>query len=362
MLSQAVGHGEATSAAADEGTKAHELGEMRASLVFGKITLSEYNTWYNDWKHRVAPEVIEEMHHHIDGYVELLVERMARHPHSRIQLEQSMPSGIDGCWGTSDAVIVSPVHIEVIDLKYGKGIAVSAVDNSQLRLYGLGALDTYGDVLGETNEVVLTIYQPRNGGTSSETITAQELRTWRERIRPIAAEALRPDASFGPSESACRFCPVSGECKVRLEYATQLDFGTHPKLLTPEELAEAKSQLSFIRGWCDAVEETALTKAYSQGVDIPGYKVVLSGGRRYVTDPAAAIQTFIDAGYNAEQVANLNIKGIGALEKLVGKKDDALKKILGGLLARSDGKPALVPEDDPRPEISPSGEAAKDFS
>jgi hypothetical protein len=360
LLVEHVGRHESTSAAAEEGTRAHELGEMTAAFVFGKISLKEFHVWKEDWVHRngLSDDTVAEMTRHIDGYVELIKERMALHPYSQLELEQSLPSGIDGCWGTSDAVIVSPVHVEVIDLKYGKGIEVFAANNPQLKLYGLGALDTYGDVLGETETVTLTIYQPRMGGVSSETLTADELRAWREEIRPVAAEALAPGARFAPSESACKWCPVAGECKARLEYATAEDFGTDPDLVSPAELAEALAKLSMIRSWCDAVQDTALRKAYSEGTEIPGWKVVLSGGRRTINDAAAAVQTLIDKGYAAEQVAQLNIKGIGVLEKLIPDLDETL----GSLMSRTPGRPSIVPADDPRPPVSPESAAIKEFS
>ena len=114
-----------------------------------------------------------------------------------------------------------------------------------------------------------------------------------------------------------------------------------------------------IKAWCADVEKYALEKAYSRGEQIPGWKVVLSGGRRGITDDAAAIQTLIDAGYKAEQVATFKTKGIGELEKLVGKKE--LPELLGDLLAKSKGRESLVPESDKRQAITPALSAADDF-
>ncbi len=42
-------------------------------------------------------------------------------------------------FGTADALIIANNTIEVIDLKYGKGVKVDAQNNPQLMLYGLGA-------------------------------------------------------------------------------------------------------------------------------------------------------------------------------------------------------------------------------
>ena len=45
---------------------------------------------------------------------------------------------VPGGFGTSDAIILSDGVMDVIDLKYGKGVPVSAEGNPQMRIYGLG--------------------------------------------------------------------------------------------------------------------------------------------------------------------------------------------------------------------------------
>jgi hypothetical protein len=361
---------------AREGTLAHELGEIEASLHFGLITKRQRTLRYNKWLKEFEAEnyetgTLEEMKEHVAGYIALLEERMARYPMSQLLLEQRMPTGIEKCWGTSDAVIVSPQHVEIVDLKYGAGVHVDANGNSQLRLYGLGALDTFGDMLGDTELIVVTVYQPRVDNTSSEELHPDDLRAWRDGVVAPAAElALHSDdAPFGPSEKACRWCPAAGICRARIEKATLEDFGDvfadeepsppKPELLTEAELAKAFLRLPAIRAWCAAVEAAALEAAYAQGKKLPGLKVVWSGGKRQIKDDAPAIQTLIDAGFEAKDVTNFKIKGIGELEKLLGKAQ--FKELLDPFIEKSKGREALVPEDDKREAISPAGEAAKDF-
>jgi hypothetical protein len=360
---------------AREGTIAHALGEIEASLFFGLIDKRQYNKAKREWKREFdaqnyPADTLTDMQAHVRDYVDLIKERLTRRPHSRVLLEQRMDSGVPTCWGTSDVVIVSPTHVEIIDLKYGAGVPVSAVDNSQLRLYGLGALDTFGDLLGETDTVYMTVFQPRLDSTSTEELTADALREWRSTVALPAAElALGDEAPFGPSEKACRWCPVAGICRARVEVAVAEDFGTPyteapltppvPETLTPEELGQVLHRIPEIKAWCAAVEAHALEAAYGNGQHIPGWKVVMSGGKRYITDDAAAIQTLIDQGFKAEQVADFKVKGIGALEKLVGKKEFPV--VLEGLIGKTSGKESLVPESDKRQAISPAGQAAADF-
>jgi hypothetical protein len=53
------------------------------------------------------------------------------------------------------------------------------------------------------------------------------------------------------------------------------------------------------------------------------------------------------------------LKGLGDLEKLVGKK--RLPELLGELIVKPQGKPTLAPESDPRHAIDPTADAVAAF-
>jgi hypothetical protein len=364
-LSQQAGPG-TTSVYAEEGTCAHALGEIEARLAFGMITpaqhVREVNRWRKFWQKKIGltEEQEEEMAVHCAAYVVLLKERMERFPNSTLLLEQRVPTGVPSCWGTSDAVIVSPVHVEIVDLKYGSGTFVLVNGNPQLRLYGVGALEAFGDVLGDTEQVFITVFQPRMENIATEEISATDLRAWRDSIVPIAEEALGDDAHFGPSEDACRWCPVAGDCRARMEWATAMDFGTSPDLLDNAEIADALERIPAIMQWCEAVRALALDKAYSKGEPIPGWKVVRSGGRRSITDHEAAIDALVQIGHSLDEVSTRKAKGIGELEKLLGKTE--FERVLAPYVSKGTGSPSLAPEDDDRPSINPNDEAQKEFS
>ena len=357
---------EPSSIYAMEGTIAHELGELKASLAFGLITTKQYDARYRKWLKAypdvLTDDIVDEMHVHTDAYVSLIRERMDRYPNSQVMLEQRLNTGVPTCWGTSDTVIVSPQHVEIIDFKYGSGVAVEAEGNSQLRLYACGALDTYGDVLGDTQVVRSTVHQPRMNHVLTEELAPAELRQWRDEVViPIAEVALGDDAPFGPSDEACRWCPASGRCKAQLEAVFATDFEADPELLEPEEIAEKLAQVKMIRDWLNAFEVAALSMAYSEGVTIPGYKVVLSGGQRGIRDADKAIEVLRDNGWADDEIVTVKPKGIGDLEKLLGK--ELFKQLLEepGIVTKSDGKPSLVVESDRRESINPNDEAAKAF-
>jgi hypothetical protein len=347
-----------------EGTNAHTLAEIKTR----KLILNESVPGaYDEWQAVTPRDQQDEMHQYTAQYSLFVKRAMEAIPDSVLLLEQRVHPGVPECWGTSDAVIVSPTLIHVIDFKYGRGVPVDAEENPQGKLYALGALEEYGDLLGEVETVRISIFQPRIDHNSTWEVSAEALRRWRdETVIPLAEEALSPDAHFGPSEEACRFCPAAGECSARANLVLQ-EFADRPMpeaiddqdFMTPEQIGHALGMLKQIRSWCDDVEETALQKAYSEGVEIPGWKVVMSGGRRGVSDETHAVQTLIDYGYTAEQVARLKLQTIGNLEKLMGK--EKLEELLKGQLVKSDGRPSMVREDDKRPAASPEARVKEMF-
>src|SRR5690606_17957678 len=127
---------------AAEGTKAHKLAE---GILLDKIDEPADGT--------------NEMFEHVSRYVEAVLEKWI--PGAQLYVEQRLefspwvPEG----FGTGDAVIVSDDVLEIIDLKYGKGVQVDAENNPQLRLYALGAYNEFG-ALYDFQTVRMTIVQP----------------------------------------------------------------------------------------------------------------------------------------------------------------------------------------------------------
>ena len=359
-----------TSRFAEEGTLAHELAEMTAAQLLGIRTREDFAARYPRWEERwralnVEHHDLQEVQKHAADYAEL-VRAFHRQYGGAVMLERRVDTGIQRCWGTGDAIIVSATHVEVIDLKYGAGVPVAAQENTQLMLYGVGALHTYGDLLGDVETVGMTIFQPRIDQPGGETYSRFEMRAsdlllWRDEIvRPQAIKALsKIDAELRPSAKACRWCPVAGVCKARMEWETRGDFEGDPELMSPEELGELLYRLPSIRAWADSVERAAFTLEYESGVDVPGWKVVQGSGRRQIAEHAAAIQVLIDEGFRAEDISDIKTKGIGTLERIVGKQ--RLPEVLGDLLVRREGGPQLVRDSDSREAIDVNLAARGDF-
>lgn len=351
-----------SSSYAEEGTAAHTLAELRARCEI----LGQDADLYA-WEHaaRAAGYDVDEMHEHVDGYVAYLRERLkAAGPGAQLLLEVRVQTGVPMSWGTSDAVIVSETALEVVDFKYGAGVPVSPYENPQLMLYGVGALEGVGDILGDIETVRMTIVQPRAGAGEPRSfeMATVDLRSWRDSILPVAAEGLAGSDRFGPGEAACRWCPVKAECRARTRWATAHDFASDPDLLSPAEIGELLGDLPGIRAWLSDVEAAALVAAHDRGTEIPGWKVVLSGGQRKVIDEEAAMEKLLDLGIRPRDVQTPSkLVGITALDKVL-KPFGGVGNVLAGLVQKTPGRPSLVRESDPRPAHDADAAAAREFA
>lgn len=345
---------------AEEGTRFHTLCEVEASRRLLNREPSEYAVDRLDWALETDDEWQEDQEKFVEQWITLLETYLAEEEGARLYLEVQVQSGLPGCWGTADAIIVYSDRVRVIDIKYGAGIRVSAPGNSQARLYGVGALETLIEDPLTIREVTDTIWQPRMNNLSEETLTRVELVQWRDDLRPIALLALGEDAPFNPSEDACRFCPVAGECAPRTRFMLAQDFGD-PDILTGEEMAEAYARTSALKKWATDIEDAALKRAYEESGAVPGFKVVLSGGRRKILDEQQAIERLVAEGYERETVERKSLQTLGTLDKLVGS-DEELQQVLGDLLVKSEGRLSLAKESDPRPPADALHSAETDFA
>jgi hypothetical protein len=351
---------EPTSVYAVEGTQFHTLCEVEASRRILDKEPSDYAVGYLEWALETEEDWHEDQLIYVEKWIELLEEYLAEEEGARLFLEVRVDTGIPGCWGTADAVIVYSDRIRVIDIKYGKGIRVSALGNSQARLYGIGALETLVKDPLTIREVTNTIWQPRLNNLSEETLTRAELVQWADDLLPIALVALGEDAPFGPSEDACRFCPIAGECAPRARFMLAQDFGD-PDILSGEELADAFSRTSHLKRWITDVEDVTLKRAYEEAGSVPGFKVVLSGGRRSITDPEAAVDRLIDEGFDPDKVYSRKPATLAQLEKLAGSPEE-LQQVLGDLLVKGEGRLSVAKESDPRPPADALHSAQTDFA
>lgn len=350
---------------AKEGTAAHEYSEILLRIELGgndgadieeAAAFEKANQYFN-----------AEMADYCGEYVNLVMERynaaLAIDPHAQLIIEERLDysAWVPDGFGTGDVLILCCKYIEVIDLKYGKGVKVVAIDNSQMRLYGLGALDGY-DALYDFEEIRMTIVQPRLDHIDTETLSIEELRAWGDDyVRPRALLADKGDGEFCAGDH-CKFCKARHTCRARAEYVLELEKFERKKaaLLSLDEVGEILAKADELQKWAADIQQWALDQAEKHGVKIPGWKLVEGKANRKISDEEAVVTVLELEGYDEEQIFNKKIKGIGDLEKLIGKKN--FEAFVGAYVVKPPGKPALVPESDKRPEINSADQAEQDFA
>ena len=341
--------GDKSSPYAAEGTKAHSLSELKLRRELGEI-----NQYLFDEQVKALGEIPADMDRYTNDYVDIVIGRYyeARKvcPDALLLVEQRLDFSdwVPHGFGTGDAVIVSDVSLEVLDLKYGKGVPIDAVGNPQARLYGLGALHEFGDLYGFTH-VRTTIVQPRLYSVTEETLTREELLAWGEEVKPIAQQAWRGEGEVKPGDH-CRFCNARGICRARaIESMGVFVHGfDSPDVLPEEAIPEILRVADTAEAWLKDIRDYARSQAI-RGVDYPGWKVV-RGKRpgRSFRDESAVVDKLAHAGFTEEQYTKpKTLMSPAELQKSIGKA--AFDALLSDQVVQGEGALTLVPEDDKRP-------------
>lgn len=345
---------------ADEGTAAHTLAELKVLSVTSDVAVEHFDRARASEYY--CGEMEEATEFYADHVLEIYTKARALDPSAELMAEQhfSLEDWIPGGFGTSDAVVIGGGVIEVIDLKYGKGVKVDATGNPQLRLYGLGAAALFGDIY-DLGRVRMTIIQPRLDHISTEEMSLVDLRTW-------ADEVVRPAAKLAISKNApthcgdwCRWCPAKALCRTRAEKQLELaeyDFWD-PNLLRPDEIGDILTKAEELQRWASDVQEYALQEALA-GQHYDGWKLVEGRSVRKYADDIKVADALQAAGWPEAALYERKLYGITAMEKIVGKKK--LVEVLGDLIIKPAGKPVLVPITDKREAINTTEAVKADFA
>ena len=356
-----------TSAYAEEGRLAHLLAELCLSNRIDAIDVN--NTEAASLG--IDPETLEAMRPHVQTYLDYCYEIGTQAPaectfiEARVDLDHWIPAG----FGTVDFGVFEQTSrtLHVIDLKYGAGVPVSAIDNPQTRIYGLGLLLELQH-LYDIDQVRLHIVQPRLDSISTETLKITDLLDWgHEVLKSGVQAALQPDAPLVPGLKQCRFCRAAAVCPARAAANQDLarrDFdGTliPPECLSLADIAALLPHLDELRRWATDVQDYALAQA-EQGRQVPGYKLVAGrSNRAWAGSETDTLDALLDLGLAMVDITTSKLSGIPAIEKALGGAKRAAP-YLEPLITKPVGKPALVPDADPRPALSSASSARSDFA
>ena len=332
-----------SSAFAEEGTRAHALAEQ--------ILCGEF----------IDPSEIEDgMLDHVLVYVDHIKE-LVDSTDGDLMIEVRVHVNED-IYGTADAIIwsESTKTLYVRDLKYGAGLPVEIVGNTQLKVYALAALLTTGK---KANVIDLGIVQPRcphsDGPVRTLRYDAIELIDFWSDILEAADRTKDANSAIVAGEH-CRFCPAAPVCpeiKSKAQVAARSAF-TVGEAYDPEELAKMLDWLPVLEGWIKNVREFAYAEA-EKGNAPPRYKLVdKKAVSKWKPDILDALAKKLKIK-KSELLDDAPMKGITEIKKLApGKNDKERTNFLSEFISRDSSGHTLVHEDDSRQAIRVDAKAA----
>lgn len=353
LLAEAAGS--KTSVYAEEGTLAHEIAEYALTQYLnGAYDPINDEALPTQDEHLKNPLFNIDMANYIRDYCDYVIgegyEMQKQDGECQMFLERKVDitDFAPDSFGSVDVTLVSDKTIHIIDLKYGAGVKVTADHNEQLMLYALGALKA--TMSPNITNIRMTIAQVRLDHYDTFEMSKDELLDWAEKVlKPAAKAAIRGEGKQVIG-SWCGFCPVKAQCRAQRD-AILADFEEKPEplLLSDEEVTDLIGKIDTYKSWIESVNKYVYDRAI-QGHKWEGYKLVAGRSSRVIKDEAKIRQALLNE-FLEDEVLNIKLKGIGDLEKLLGKKVFSAR--FGDAIESRPGAPKLVPESAKGIEYSP---------
>ena len=358
------GIAERSSAAADEGTIAHELAELTLKFKHPKCTdVAKLN---REFAKRFPPDMCDFVQEYVDEVRRLSVGAKHVRYESRLTLAPLRPASEIA--GTADAFIVQQDnHLHIPDLKYGKGVVVEADDNPQLLTYAaMGILFAEKQNMGVIEKVTITIVQPRaphfEGSVRSVTYDVfDDVLPFIELLLEAARQTQLPDAAKNLHVGEhCRWCKAQPTCPAQRIAAGKLaqeEFSVidveQPRVaavdLTTADLGWYLIKAEFLAGWIKSLNKE-LCERIKSGSKCDTHKFVQSRGRRHWKDDPFVVEELVKlTGQPREMVSTTKPIGITDVERMLKKLNKSLPSDLTDLRA---GGVALARSSDPRPAVA----------
>jgi len=372
-----------TSSFADEGTAAHFLAaycllsEDNASVHLGRSILlveddatREYLEFFSDeetqcpYTPRASFKIDSDMADNVQVYLDY-VRDVQRATGGELLVEVPVPldhiTGEEDAYGTSDAVIITPDEVIVIDLKYGRGVEVSAEDNPQLMMYASGACQLFA-IGADFKTVRVAISQPRITHAPSEwSCSSEDLEAFEDEVRrsSVDVNAMLCGATplaFNPSTEACRWCKAKAKCKALENFVQETIAADFDEVLTrgvelpaTADLSQKMMCIDLVEDWCKAVRG-AVESELLHGCPVEGYKLVQGrqGARAWTAEEEAEAA-----------LKRLKVKAALMYKKKLISPTDAEKLLKGDVkwdklqkyITRAEGKPSVALASDKRPAL-----------
>lgn len=342
-----------SSSYAMEGTLAHEIADVGLRFQSGQIDKSIFDKEMRKLRKQdlYGPEMEDETQKYIDIVLKDFKALQKNDPGAKLLVEERFDFShlVEQGFGTGDGTLISAPLLIISDLKYGKGIRVDADDNSQLKLYALGALRKY-ELAFDIQMVRMQIIQPRLDHFSTFEMSVEDLLHWgSSQVRPKAAKAYQ---GLGVQKAGdwCKWCKVKAMCATlaaRNIKLAQMEF-EEPRLMKDHQILEVYGQLDMLLDWANAVKKHMLDEA-QKGKQWKGYKLVEGRSNRKWTSEEEVKKVLEKKGYDETSYLIEKLANLTTIEKLVGKAN--MNDVLGKVIIKPPGAPTLVPNSDKRPAI-----------
>lgn len=395
-----------SNAAADWGTAAHDLGEhvLKQGDAFieqrrgcrvrvledGTCVYAPVGTsFYEDSPIVVDDEMVDAVMTYVE-FVRKLALGGELHVEQRLSIEHM--TGEDGAKGTTDAGIVFPDELCIIDAKFGFDRIMASyplenelfefapqdaqvarlfsdearMPNTQLTMYA-EAMRKDLEFFHEFKRVRLIVVQPRLGHIDEFVMDMATFEMWVAWISEQAAACEGPSPRVVPGEKQCKYCKAfpckEAEAMViknALDDFDVIDAEPKPRIAPARDLGKLKRVVPLVRMWCESIDSRVHAEL-TAGRPVDGWKLVQGdmGDRQWSSEDQAR-QKMANAGLTPAEYLNSKVISPAQAEKLVaGKRRNPAKRLtaehwddLATLITRDPGGPKVVPSTDPRPALA----------
>lgn len=387
---------------AAEGSVAHKVAEEWLRTGRRPKHLIGTTVDYDGWDIDIDDEMMAYVGDYVEWCQELEEDAIEFLIETRVDLSDLMPIPDQG--GTSDCIILirkksGKYKLIVRDLKYGKGVRVIAEENTQGMLYAYGSWKILRDKY-DIDEIEIGICHPRlREGTTTYTITPEELLVFAEHVRERAEAAWVFDAPRTPSDAGCQWCKIKGTCPAAYQHLSEVTSGVFDDddddpQYGPEDMEEATAALEDelggpafrpanphrlsttalakilrYRKLCDqffnAVEDELLDRAISREQDISGWKIVEGRSNRKWPDDEIEVYKLLRRqglkdGAIYDQVILSPAQAEAKLHAKAGLSKSEAAELVNSLAYKPPGNKSLVRASDNREALPSDGSVFDD--
>ena len=323
-----------------EGTIAHEIAER---FLKDNTLKEDFEKLDSRWKN--VEIVDDDMIDYVFTYVDYIRDYSISE-HAQLYVEEKVYVDGDNCYGTADAIILDRKTntLHVCDLKYGKGVEVSAIENTQLLIYALGFLlgcsqNTYID------KIVLHIIQPRLHNISKYEISISELYEFKVKLDIIINKIMSGNTSVNPGPVQCQWCKHQANCNELYEYTNKQLISAFDDVKVSKISDTKKRQIldneKLIVSFIQSIKKNVFNTIQNGG-NFDGYKIVSGRSNRKWNENAEKILK----SKLGDDAYDLKLIGISKAGKLL--KD---KKLMNEITYKPEGKFQLVDQSDKREPV-----------